>query len=81
MPSKLFSFVFSLLSFVFSRTSLLTTPLIFFKSGGTVFNYHHLNHILLFIITETSWKTLKQKKSRLAVKLDVSAPVALFDSF
>ena len=85
---KLFTFVFSVLNFVFLTTSLSTTSLKVFKATVTVFNLPTSKsftfvfklfklietiNLLLFSLPTSAFKTMK---SFLAAKSDASTPVA-----
>ena len=93
--SKLFTFLFNLLNFLFLTTTLFTASLIFFKSTGTVFNLKPKSKASNFVFklfkpvgTLTSllmsglWTSdFKAIKSILVAKLDVSTLVVSFNSF
>ena len=89
---KLFTFIFSLLNFVLLTTSLFTVSLKFFNSIGIVFNLltsksnTFVFKLLKPVQTLTKMFSLsisafRTTKSLSAAKLDVSAPVPLFNSF
>ena len=90
--SNLFTFILSVLYFVFLTTSLFTTSLNIFESLGT---FEHLNHLLLFLnyshqlnylsisnllMPSLSTLAFKAIKLLLAVELNISAPAASFNS-
>ena len=86
--SKLFTYVFRVLNFVFLATSLSTTSLVFFNSTGTVFNLPTsksstfvsklfkivgaLKSVLMFSL---SLSALQSKKTFFAVRSDVLTPI------
>ena len=87
--SKLFTFAFSELNFVFLTTSLAITSLYFFKSIGLVFNlpisksstflfklFKLVGTLTNLLMSSLSTSAFKAIKSFLAAKSDVSTPVA-----
>ena len=91
---KLFTFVSSVLNFVFLTTSLSTALLNYFKSTGKVFNFSTSNAFtlafklfklfgtLVILLMSSLWNSaFKAIKSFWATKSDVSMPVGCFNSF
>ena len=87
--SKLFTFVFSVLNFVFLATSLYTTSLNFFNYTGTVFNlpkpksstfilksFKLVGTLASLLMSSFPTSAFKAMKFFLPAKSDVSTPVA-----
>ena len=82
----MFTFVSSVLSFVFLTTSLSTTSLNFFKSTGTVFHlptsklstfvFKLIGRLINLLMPNLSTSAFKAIKSFLAAKSGVSTTVA-----
>ena len=87
--SKLFTFAFSAMNFLFLTTLLSTTSLNFFEPTGTIFNLPTsksstflfellklLGTLVSLLMSILSTLTFKPVKSFLAAKSDVPMPVA-----